>query len=298
MAVLILCRQIDEDLERYDSTKDPMILDSVTYRLDLLQRHLYHLEQCNVELIESIAMCRGVLFDLEDDPMSQPASLVPLQAVSHGRGRPKLLISQEQLEHLIGYNFSCQSIASMLGVSVRTIYRRMQEFSMSIQATYSNISDSDLDEKVTLLKQDYPNAGYRMISGLLLQEGIRLQQHRVRECMHRVDPLGVATRWGESIRRRVYNVLSPLSLWHLDGNHKLIRYESFPLARTRAPLSNCLGKLARNISLPESCLSKSMCINHFLNHPIHAGFFGILQDLVILIGWCSFVVYMYLFIKY
>lgn len=114
---------------------------------------------------------------------------------------------------------------------------------MSVQATYSDLSDSDLDEKVASLKQDYPNAGYRMISGLLLQEGVRLQQHRVRECMHRVDPLGVVTRWGESIRRRVYNVLSPLSLWHLDGNHKLIRYEYDPLptmcTRTLAVTRTC-----------------------------------------------------------
>lgn len=95
---------------------------------------------------------------------------------------------------------------------------------MSIRNTYSDISDNDLDEKVASLKHHYPNAGYRMASGLLLEEGIRLQQ---RECMHRVDPLGVAIRWGEAIRRRQYNVLSPLSLWHLDGNHKLIRCDYY-----------------------------------------------------------------------
>lgn len=223
-----ISRQVDQDVERYDSTKDPMILDSVTYLLDLLQRHLVHSESCNDELVEKIAVCRSVLIELEDT-LNRPTSLVALQQVSHGRGRPRFLITREQLEHLISYDFSCPSIASMLGVSVRTVYRRMQEFSMSIQESYSDISDNDLDEKVALLKQDYPNAGYRMISGLLVQEGIRPQQHRVRECMHRVDPLGVATRWGECIRRRMYNVLSPLTLWHLDGNHKLIRYEYEPL---------------------------------------------------------------------
>ena len=39
---MILCHQIDEDLQRYDSTKDPMILDSITYRLDLLHKILMY----------------------------------------------------------------------------------------------------------------------------------------------------------------------------------------------------------------------------------------------------------------
>ena len=209
-----LVRQINEDVEAYDLTEDPMALDSISYHLDLLQSHLVQLERD--ELVESIALCRGVLFGLEHN-------LLVMHHASKGRGRPRLLITQDQLEHLIALNFSCPSIASMLGVSVRTIYRRMHEYSMSIRSTYSDITDNDLDQKVASLKHCYPNAGYRMMSALLLEEGIRIQQLRLRECMHRVDPLGVAMRWGEAIHRRQYNVLSPLSLWHLDGNHKLIR---------------------------------------------------------------------------
>lgn len=31
-------------------------------------------------------------------------------------------------------------------------------------------------------------------------------------------------RWKSTTRRRNYNVRYPLSLWHIDGNHKLIRW--------------------------------------------------------------------------
>ena len=52
-----------------------------------------------------------------------------------------------------------------------------------------------------------------------MSQGIRVQKARLRNCLKRVDPIGRRLR---SIRR-VYNVRSPLALWHMDGNHKLIR---------------------------------------------------------------------------
>ncbi|XP_014670828.1 PREDICTED: uncharacterized protein LOC106811640 [Priapulus caudatus] len=42
--------------------------------------------------------------------------------------------------------------------------------------------------------------------------------------MWRVDPAGVALRSQKAIKRRTYAVEAPNSLWHLDGNHKLIRW--------------------------------------------------------------------------
>lgn len=49
---------------------------------------------------------------------------------------------------------------------------------------------------------------------------------RVQECMRRVDPQGVLMRSLQlnPRRRRKYSVPAPNSLWHIDGNHKLIRY--------------------------------------------------------------------------
>lgn len=95
---------------------------------------------------------------------------------------------------------------------------------LSVQALYSSITDDDLDMIVLNISDHFPNCGYWLMEGHLLSKGIRVCQSRIRESMHRVDPQGVAIRWAATIRCK-YSVVSPLSLWHIDGNHKLIRYE-------------------------------------------------------------------------
>ena len=51
----------------------------------------------------------------------------------------------------------------------------------------------------------------------------RSQGACARTCLHRVDPANVQLRQQNTIRRRVYHVAGPNSLyWHIDGNHKLI----------------------------------------------------------------------------
>ena len=62
--------------------------------------------------------------------------------------------------------------------------------------------------------------------GYLLARGYRVQGKRVRESMRRVDPEGVIERSISLniIQRRRYSVPSPMALWHMDGQHKLVRY--------------------------------------------------------------------------
>ncbi|KAK3736979.1 hypothetical protein QZH41_004685 [Actinostola sp. cb2023] len=64
--------------------------------------------------------------------------------------------------------------------------------------------------------------GEKSIDGLLVSSGIRVQRYRLRKALRDADPLGRRLRMMTGIVRRVYQVHSPLSLWHMDGNHKLI----------------------------------------------------------------------------
>ena len=121
-------------------------------------------------------------------------------------------------------NFDFPSIATMLGVSLRTVRRHMDEYSLTVHSCYTDIDDARLDHIVRELKEQIPNSGYRMVDGLLRQHGIRVQQLRVRESIHRTDPNGTIVRHADFIQRRKYHVPGPQSLWHIDGNHKLIRY--------------------------------------------------------------------------
>ena len=60
--------------------------------------------------------------------------------------------------------------------------------------------------------------------GYLLNRGMRVQFHRVRESQSRIDPEGSMMRRLQYLRRRCYSERGPQHLWHVDGNHKLIRY--------------------------------------------------------------------------
>ena len=146
-------------------------------------------------------------------------------AVSTGRrGRPRFSISQDQLEYLTGNDFPVQRIASMLGVSASTVRRRMTDFGLSISDTYTCISDEDLCSAILDIKKNSPNSGYRFVWSHFKAGGIKVPIHRVRLLCHRMDPIGVVTRWMAVVERRTYKVPGPNSLWHIDGNHKLIRY--------------------------------------------------------------------------
>ena len=101
----------------------------------------------------------------------------------------------------------------------------MAEYGLSVGALYSDISDQELDSTIQEIKVLFPNSGYRLVRGHLLSQGYRIPQVRIRDSLQRVDPEGTAIRWAVTIERRRYKVRSPLSLWHLDGNHKLIRYQ-------------------------------------------------------------------------
>ncbi len=50
-------------------------------------------------------------------------------------------------------------------------------------------------------------------------------RRKVREIIRRIDTEAVEARKKKTITRRVYSVPCPNFLWHVDGNHKLIRWK-------------------------------------------------------------------------
>lgn len=53
------------------------------------------------------------------------------------------------------------------------------------------MSDQELDNKIAALKASALHAGYRLIKGMLQAEGHRVQWHRIKGSMHRIDSAGV-----------------------------------------------------------------------------------------------------------
>ena len=202
-------------------------LESLLIRLDVLNRHLTRLavDTLQPSFVSQLANVISQLHEALDHRYSESRSYsyVAETELEAARGRPRLNIPKSQLVHLLETGFTCPQIACMLGVSCRTIHRRFQEYGLSVSSQYSSLIDSDLDILVSEIRKDFPNCGYTMMMGHLLSRGHRVQQTRVRAALIRADPDGVTTRWCSSVQRRTYNVYGPLALWHIDGNHKLVR---------------------------------------------------------------------------
>ena len=141
------------------------------------------------------------------------------------RGRPTVEVNVEEVEYLRSLRFSWTKIAAILGISRRTLYRRLQEWNLPLDINYSVISDTDLDRLVTEVKRDNPTCGEVLTMSNLHIRGIRIQRSRLRASLHRMDPQAICLRQRETVRRRTYSVEAPNSLWHIDGNHKLIRWK-------------------------------------------------------------------------
>ena len=89
---------------------------------------------------------------------------------------------------------------------------------------YSSMSNDELDAKSSRFLSIHRQCGEKSISGRLKSEGYKVQRQRIRESIRRVGPLGIELRSPTTLHRRIYQVHCPNSLWHLDGYHKLIRW--------------------------------------------------------------------------
>ena len=140
-------------------------------------------------------------------------------------GRPRVIITRQQIEALREIHFSWSCVARLLGVSERTLDRRRREFQMPMgRACYSNIGDDELDRIISEIIGLSPNAGETLVQGALRHRGFLIQRRRVRASLLRVDPISRLLRRRQLIYRRCYQVRAPNSLRHVDGNHKLIRW--------------------------------------------------------------------------
>lgn len=88
----------------------------------------------------------------------------------------------------------------------------------SSTAVISTWTDDELDDAIHHLRIHFPRAGGDMINGMLRRLGHRVPMRRIRESIHRIDP--VRRVFGRlQLTRRVYHVSGPNALWHHDGQH-------------------------------------------------------------------------------
>jgi hypothetical protein len=222
-------------------------LEEAYKTLTLMEREMTYVEEETIDrdnagfhlLLDSVKSLHSYAKSFESAGNSTDSYAAQYVRHADGRpapGRPKLNVTQEQIEFLRSLHFSWEKIAQLLQVSIPTLQRRRREFRINDSLEYSDISDENLDEiHRDLTARDAnssssggfltPNIGRRRFIGALRSRGIRVQRWRVTQCLRRVDPVGTALRWRLVIHRRKYNVPTPNSLWHFDSAHKLIRWK-------------------------------------------------------------------------
>lgn len=216
--VLALLEEFEAAVERVSRTYDQ---NDITIISDLLAE--------SQSILREVVIIEDLLPDemgkvIIDSVQCIVRSLQDNLRCTHSRGRPPVQISKDYLIVLFNAHFSISEVARILGVSSKTVKRRIESYGLEEKITFSDIDDTALDEITKQYTRTHPNCGERSFSGFLRSVGLCVQRARVRDSLMRIDPAGVQRRFRQVLHRRRYNVCMPNSLWHIDGNHKLIKW--------------------------------------------------------------------------
>ncbi|RVE55409.1 hypothetical protein OJAV_G00236630 [Oryzias javanicus] len=180
------------------------------------------------QLLESLAEHSAVT-DIPVDEVvlaNLHLALHQLDAIARGRGRPAINIPFHVIEGYLLHGFNVKEISELFGVTRQTIHRRMNDNGLRKSDVYSALTQEELDAVIGEIQQSHPHTGYRMMKSFLQARGLLVQTTRVRDSLRRIDPIGTEVRAlaNRTLRRRQYSVPAPNAMWHIDGNHKLIRW--------------------------------------------------------------------------
>ena len=120
--------------------------------------------------------------------------------------------------------FSITQMGARLGVSRPTIYKLLSDAGIDHSGRFNSITNAELDRIISEIKISHPNAGETNIMGHLRARNVRVQRNRLRGTIHCVDPQGPSTCSSRNFHARVYETPCPNYVWHIDGNHKLVKW--------------------------------------------------------------------------
>ncbi|CAC5373769.1 unnamed protein product [Mytilus coruscus] len=138
-------------------------------------------------------------------------------------GHPKYHVNKNVLESLLDCDFKISDIGNLLQLSERTIFRRMAHYGLQ-KRDFSDIDDDNHDNILFGIVVDFPRCGECMLREILKGKGFKVQRWRLRDAIHRIDYADAQERKTGRLQMCVYNVMAPNHLWHIDSNHKLVRW--------------------------------------------------------------------------
>ena len=128
-------RLVEDLLPRLDSLSDPDCVEGIALRFDALKRLLVSvgIDEATLYLVDMI--CRSLNQCNERYGASSNNSSFPERLHTGCRGKPSYQINEEKLNFLLEQGFKVAEVSEMLGVSKRTVERRMRLFGLSVSGT-------------------------------------------------------------------------------------------------------------------------------------------------------------------
>ena len=118
-------------IDRFIGSGDPSIdFQPIVFKLDFLQRITVSLDVDDV-VTELVGIAYSMLVDMDQRNHVNCSYHAPLKR-SGKRERPSFEITEEQLLFLLEQGFQVCGISNILGVSARTVERRMSKFGLSV----------------------------------------------------------------------------------------------------------------------------------------------------------------------
>ena len=142
-------------------------------------------------------------------------------------GKPEIEFDNSEVTILRERGHSWVDIAVLLGTNDRQLRRwRLRTNFIDSRVAFDNETVVSLIK--TFVEGRQKTGEKSIISYLQGIHKIKGTREQFRRAIQEADPRGLAERREQityRIERRKYDITAPHMLWHIDGNHKLIRYK-------------------------------------------------------------------------
>lgn len=145
---------------------------------------------------------------------SRVESRLPVVREQHV-GQPRLDIPVDQVVTLRRCGLTWPKIAKALNISRQSLWNFRRLNNVHDARAYSNISDEELSNMISSIKQEHPSMGYRYIWASLKARQIFVTWERLISSVRLIDPIGILNRCRRRLRRRQYWVKGANYMWYV-----------------------------------------------------------------------------------
>ena len=133
----------------------------------------------------SLAALLRNISDVLNAARCHPKGTAQLALSKSTGGRPAYNITKEMIEQLGETGMNWTSIATCLGISDQTLYRRRIEF--GVENNFTEITNEELDRQIQETLNLTPYSGEIYVRGSLKGRGMNVQRFRIRESLNRIE---------------------------------------------------------------------------------------------------------------